>query len=100
MHCSVMCRYSVIYDHTVVLVIVCFCVSGILGRINYMVIRMVKHLAAVEYVSNAHGRGTLECSGRGWWALTTYSSANGMLYPPTTLEVRNLHHNIFSTIIL
>ena len=28
----------------------------------------------VEYVSSAHGRG----SGRGGWALTTYSSANGM----------------------
>lgn len=50
----------------------------------------------VEYISSAHGRGTIECSG---WALNMYSSANGMQYPPTTLQVRNLHHNTFSTII-
>ena len=32
----------------------------------------------VEYVSSAHGWGTLECSEKGGWALTTYLSANGM----------------------
>ena len=27
------------------------------------------HVHTVEYVSSAHGRGTLGCSGRGGWAL-------------------------------
>ena len=47
-----------------------------------------------EYVSSAHWWVTLGCSGRGGWALNTYSSANSMI-----VVSRNLHHSIFSTII-